>query len=268
MAETNHLIIAIPDEEPVCYDLKSESLTIGRSPENDIQILVREISVTHCTLTQKDGSYEISDPSSSNGTKVNGQQVRDGDIVLSQHAKLLLGETVPGYFVQMPEGEAVDIQKTIEIIEAKAEEVQTAVPVKAVPQTAPVAATPADANESGAATVMLQKGPPTPPAPGKAAPSLPKLAPPKVPGTPPAAPTPAVPGGASNPNLPTPPKPAIPQGGPGVAPPKPPIPLPGAKKPPGAPGAGDAENAGPKKPPVPQAPTPKIPPKVDLPGKE
>ena len=161
MASTFHLIIAIPEQEPVCYAIQDEVVTIGRSPENSIQVLVREVSTKHCELVGYEDGYEIVDLGSSNGTRVKGQGIRNGRVFLNHHDKIILGETVPAYFVVSEEGERFSVRKTISEVERiEAEKVAAATQEEAPPESAapaPVAATQATSAQSGASTQVLKK---------------------------------------------------------------------------------------------------------------
>ena len=73
------------------YGLDKVVTTIGRAPENDIVLLDegKVISRYHATVRYENGTYQLIDNGSSNGTSVNGQQVdkqlprplQDGDHV-------------------------------------------------------------------------------------------------------------------------------------------------------------------------------------------
>lgn len=52
--------------------LKRGSVTIGRHPEQDIQILDRVVSKEHCVIEFRNGRYSVQDAGSRNGTYVNG----------------------------------------------------------------------------------------------------------------------------------------------------------------------------------------------------
>ena len=131
MANTYHLVVAVPDKDPVKYAVDGEKVTLGRSPDNDIQILVREVSTSHCEFHQTESGYEITDVGSTNGTKVNGQAVKNGRIALSNDAEIMLGETIPAFFVVAEEGQTVDAAKIVEAYEARLEEQESSGPVVA-----------------------------------------------------------------------------------------------------------------------------------------
>src|SRR5437660_602562 len=78
------------------YDIRKESLSIGRSRESDIFLEDLAVSRLHASiLNMGNGSYALKDEGSANGTKVNGQMVnkyqtyplQDGD-------RVQLGQTV------------------------------------------------------------------------------------------------------------------------------------------------------------------------------
>lgn len=74
-----------------------DRVTIGRKPDNTLQIDTKAVSGYHCEVINRQGAYLLRDLGSSNGTYIGKQQVtehtlRNGEI-------LLLGKTVPVYFV-------------------------------------------------------------------------------------------------------------------------------------------------------------------------
>lgn len=60
------------------FDLAKEVYTIGRSPDNDIQIMDNTISRKHLKIYKKKSGYFIKDLKSKNGTFVNGERVQAG----------------------------------------------------------------------------------------------------------------------------------------------------------------------------------------------
>ncbi|NIR30196.1 MAG: FHA domain-containing protein, partial [Gammaproteobacteria bacterium] len=65
--------------------------TLGRHPENTIQLLDRIVSKEHCHVDQIDGKWVLKDLGSLNGTFVNGERVAER--VLSQGDEISLGST-------------------------------------------------------------------------------------------------------------------------------------------------------------------------------
>jgi pSer/pThr/pTyr-binding forkhead associated (FHA) protein len=72
------LRIKFPEkEEPSVIALNGSRITIGRLPDNTIQIVDRVISSTHAELMFEGDHYHLRDLNSTNGTFVNGQFVTD-----------------------------------------------------------------------------------------------------------------------------------------------------------------------------------------------
>lgn len=72
-----------------------ETLTIGRLPECDVTLADRGVSRRHAQIKTKDGVSTVTDLGSTNGTRLNGEQVqsrelRDGD-------KITIGTTLIEY---------------------------------------------------------------------------------------------------------------------------------------------------------------------------
>ena len=97
------LIVSVPGEEPILYELNAERVGIGRSAENQIHIDVETISSSHAEIRKVEDGYEIVDLKSKNGVRVNGLQA-DEPIHLDDGDRVLIGETVPAYFVAVAEG--------------------------------------------------------------------------------------------------------------------------------------------------------------------
>ena len=276
------LVVCKPSEEPVRHDLTGDAATIGRSPENTIQVLVAEVSVNHARLECEGGAYRLVDPGSTNGTKVNGNPVGPEGVALSDKDQIVFGTVVPAYFAttasigEQPLAEwfaslgsaapAAAAPAPAAPAASGAAPIRAAIPVSA-PKPAPASA--------GGATVKLDQvrsapapaqpvapkaapgAPKAAPAPPKAAPGAPKAAPLKPPGA-----VPVKPAGA----VPVKPPGAVPVKPAGAVPVKPPGAVP--VKPVAAPPAGGGTPAAPR--PVPlkrpepggaKPPAPKLPPK-------
>lgn len=68
------------------YALDKPVVTIGRAPENDIQVLAKSVSRRHAHIIFEEERPIIEDLGSSNGTKVNGRRINravlnDGDLI-------------------------------------------------------------------------------------------------------------------------------------------------------------------------------------------
>ena len=99
------LIVSIPDEQPVLYELRGERVGIGRELDNQIRLKLNEVSSSHCEFRKiEGGGYEVVDLESTNGTRVNGKPIERQ--VLADGDRLLIGEVVAVHFVELAEGES------------------------------------------------------------------------------------------------------------------------------------------------------------------
>jgi hypothetical protein len=161
------LIVCLPGEEPARHDLAGDSVTFGRSPENQIQMLVAEVSVRHGRLDRDGDVYRIVDPGSTNGTRLNGAPVGPEGVPLKPMDRLVIGTVVNAYFVPaaiLASTSPADLVASLEASKAPA-----------TPKTAPVAvsaapATPAAPAAPGAPAAPVRPGVPAAPgAPARAA---------------------------------------------------------------------------------------------------
>ncbi len=78
------------------YEVRKESLSIGRSRESDIFLEDLAVSRLHASIVNAgNGSYALKDEGSANGTKVNGQLVSKYQTCpLQEGDKIQLGQTV------------------------------------------------------------------------------------------------------------------------------------------------------------------------------
>lgn len=70
--------------------------SLGRHPNNSIQLLDKIVSKEHCIVEQRDGGFILRDLGSLNGTYVNGERVR-GEIPLRHADEIALGATRARY---------------------------------------------------------------------------------------------------------------------------------------------------------------------------
>ena len=66
--------------------------SLGRHPNNSIQLLDKIVSKEHCILEQRDGGFVLRDLGSLNGTYINGERVR-GEAPLRHGDEIALGST-------------------------------------------------------------------------------------------------------------------------------------------------------------------------------
>lgn len=78
------------------YEVRKDSLSIGRSRESDIFLEDLAVSRLHASIVNMgNGSYALKDEGSANGTKVNGQLVNKYQTYpLQEGDKIQLGQTV------------------------------------------------------------------------------------------------------------------------------------------------------------------------------
>jgi pSer/pThr/pTyr-binding forkhead associated (FHA) protein len=69
--------IFLSEEAPISQDLGDEKITIGRLPDNSLQLDDGSISSHHAEIARENGQYHLHDLGSTNGTYVNDEQVTD-----------------------------------------------------------------------------------------------------------------------------------------------------------------------------------------------
>ena len=82
-------------DEGQSFDLKTNIVYVGRSPENHIQMKDKFISRKHIKISMKGDKYFVEDLKSKNGTFVNGQQIRPGvEHEVGEGVPIVLGMSV------------------------------------------------------------------------------------------------------------------------------------------------------------------------------
>jgi predicted component of type VI protein secretion system len=71
------LTLQLPGSQPVTHVLQEETITLGRMEGNTIVVDDASVSMFHARITKKDGAFFLKDLNSTNGTFVNGQQIRE-----------------------------------------------------------------------------------------------------------------------------------------------------------------------------------------------
>jgi predicted component of type VI protein secretion system len=102
------LQISLPDGITANFDLTEETITVGRLPDNAIQIDDASVSSHHAQLTRDGGDYILVDLESTNGTAVNGRahtegKLQDGDQVRFGNVETVYASENPADAVPMPE---------------------------------------------------------------------------------------------------------------------------------------------------------------------
>src|SRR5882757_6643353 len=71
------LRVQTPNKAEAVYVLTGDCVSVGRRPDNTIQILDRSVSAHHAEFLLVDGHYRLHDLQSTNLTSVDGAQVAD-----------------------------------------------------------------------------------------------------------------------------------------------------------------------------------------------
>ena len=71
------LVVSFPAGSETSHDLSDDHITVGRLPDNVIQIEDASVSSHHAELVRRDGGYTVRDLDSTNGTRVNGETVTE-----------------------------------------------------------------------------------------------------------------------------------------------------------------------------------------------
>lgn len=95
-----YLEIVGPDQNHELVELGDWEVTIGRSPECEIQLKVRNVSRTHMRVFLKSEEYHIEDLDSTNGVYVNG--IRVMKCVLRNHDMIEIGGVKMIFYESMP----------------------------------------------------------------------------------------------------------------------------------------------------------------------
>lgn len=90
-----NLYIVNGSDEGRSFDLKGDTIYIGRSPDNDLQIKDRFVSRKHLRIFRKGSKYFIKDLKSKNGTFINGKQIPSGvEFELKEGLTIAIGMSV------------------------------------------------------------------------------------------------------------------------------------------------------------------------------
>lgn len=84
------LLLSMPDGDQT-VELRARN-TLGRHPDNSIQLLDKIVSKEHCLIEQRGNEYVLRDLGSLNGTYVDGERV-NGEIVLRHGTEITMGQT-------------------------------------------------------------------------------------------------------------------------------------------------------------------------------
>ena len=81
------LLVQLPNGSPISYEITDDRTTIGRLPDNDLQIEDGSVSSHHAEIILEGDALLLCDLGSTNGTSVNGSPItewmlNEGDAVL------------------------------------------------------------------------------------------------------------------------------------------------------------------------------------------
>jgi predicted component of type VI protein secretion system len=144
--------------------LAKERMTVGRKPHNDIQIDNLAISGEHATIVTLGNDAFLEDLNSTNGTLVNGQQVKkhvlqNGDVIELGKYRLKFVVDKPVYSEALP-GQPPDFEKTMLIRPNAARAMASAAAGGlAEPDVAPPPPPPAVAVPSETGVIQILSGP-------------------------------------------------------------------------------------------------------------
>jgi pSer/pThr/pTyr-binding forkhead associated (FHA) protein len=101
-------VVQSPEFEGTIYELTGPEITLGRLPENAIQIPHSSVSSRHLILSSDGGDYNVRDLNSTNGTRVNGakivqHQLQRQDILHVGNIQLIYESELGGDLAPLPE---------------------------------------------------------------------------------------------------------------------------------------------------------------------
>ena len=117
------LNVTMPDGAAIIHDLTEDIVTVGRVPDNMLQIDDISVSSHHATLTLAGGEYVLRDIGSTNGTRYNGKDIApETDHPLKGGDRITFGKIVASYGSDVTAGEALPLpeEEDLELIPAAA----------------------------------------------------------------------------------------------------------------------------------------------------
>src|SRR6186997_2332221 len=99
-----HLHVSLPDTGDATHDLTDSLITVGRISENALQIEDISVSSRHAQLSLDDsGDYVLRDLGSTNGTELNGKEIKpETDHKLQDGDKVCFGKVDTQYKSENP----------------------------------------------------------------------------------------------------------------------------------------------------------------------
>jgi pSer/pThr/pTyr-binding forkhead associated (FHA) protein len=99
------LLIQMPDGQEITHDLPEDTTTIGRRPDNSLQIEDASVSSHHAEIFFENNAFFVKDLGSTNGTYLNGGQIKKAP--LNHDDELRFGSIVTEFKSLNDSGELV-----------------------------------------------------------------------------------------------------------------------------------------------------------------
>lgn len=80
------------DPVPSEYSLFKDQVSVGRGEDNDVVIPHASVSRAHARLIKRDGTYELMDLNSTNGTFVDDRRVSGATATVGSGSRLRFGD--------------------------------------------------------------------------------------------------------------------------------------------------------------------------------
>jgi 3',5'-cyclic-nucleotide phosphodiesterase len=104
MTQLHQFHIMSETDQRQTLEFEGDTIFVGRSPDNDIQIRDRYISRKHLKILRKGDKYFIEDLQSKNGTFVNANQIKPGiEFELKEGIPIVVGMSVICIGIECPE---------------------------------------------------------------------------------------------------------------------------------------------------------------------
>ncbi len=114
-------IVSGPDKGR-SFDIKGDTIYIGRSPGNNIQIKDKSVSRKHLKIIRRGDKYFVEDLKSKNGTFINGNQISSGDeFEVKEGLPVAIGNILISLGEEYPT-EELDIPDSVDLSDELSEE--------------------------------------------------------------------------------------------------------------------------------------------------
>ena len=87
------LLIQMPDGQEITHDIPEDITTIGRRPDNSLQIEDASISSSHAEIFFENNAFFVKDLGSTNGTYLNGARITNA-VPISKGDRLQVGASI------------------------------------------------------------------------------------------------------------------------------------------------------------------------------